>query len=152
MNVQRSVLCTLTAAVTGGEGGGEQVNKALHTCTSWYAYVAMCGSAIELNAMIQSSSPTIQCYPPLALFVNARVFALYNTVWAPVGSLTVPIHRALCGPVKEAGYAPTGEGLGVLRSGCADRGGPLVPAGGGCRARRVLTGQQVYRGWSHCRP
>ena len=55
-------------ASTGGRGGGTawsphrirltvfgracakghtQVNKALHTCTSWYAYAAMCGSSVR---------------------------------------------------------------------------------------------------------
>ena len=28
-------------------GGRKQVNKALHTCTSWYAYAAMFGSSID---------------------------------------------------------------------------------------------------------
>ena len=27
--------------------GRKQVNKALHTCTSWYAYAAMFGSSID---------------------------------------------------------------------------------------------------------
>ena len=27
--------------------GRKQVNKALHTCTSWYAYAAMIGSSID---------------------------------------------------------------------------------------------------------
>ena len=31
----------------GGGGGRKQVNKALHTCTSWYAYAAMFGSSID---------------------------------------------------------------------------------------------------------
>ena len=30
-----------------GRGGRKQVNKALHTCTSWYAYAAMFGSSID---------------------------------------------------------------------------------------------------------
>ena len=28
-------------------GGRKQVNKALHACTSWYAYAAMFGSSID---------------------------------------------------------------------------------------------------------
>ena len=30
-----------------GVQGRKQVNKALHTCTSWYAYAAMFGSSID---------------------------------------------------------------------------------------------------------
>ena len=30
-----------------GGGGRKRVNKALHTCTSWYAYAAMFGSSID---------------------------------------------------------------------------------------------------------
>ena len=31
----------------GPEGGRKQVNKALHTCTSWSAYAAMFGSSFN---------------------------------------------------------------------------------------------------------
>ena len=31
------------------KGGRKQVNKALHTCTSWYAYAEIFGSSISLH-------------------------------------------------------------------------------------------------------
>ena len=34
-------------ALLRGHFGRKQVNKALHTCTSWYAYAAMFGSSID---------------------------------------------------------------------------------------------------------
>ena len=36
-----------TMGAHGGLKGRKQVNKALHTCTSWYAYAAMFGSSID---------------------------------------------------------------------------------------------------------
>ena len=40
-------LQTPRVARDGLPGGRKQVNKALHTCTSWYAYAAMFGSSID---------------------------------------------------------------------------------------------------------
>ena len=42
----------LDKAVLAQGGGRKQVNKALHTCTSWYAYAAMFGSSIDTMDMI----------------------------------------------------------------------------------------------------
>ena len=40
-------LSYVQAHTMGHAGGRKQVNKALHTCTSWYAYAAMFGSSID---------------------------------------------------------------------------------------------------------
>ena len=42
--------CNHTPVLMRGRRGGErkQVNKALHTCTSWYAYAAMFGSSTDM--------------------------------------------------------------------------------------------------------
>ena len=51
--------------------GREQVNKALHTCTSWYAYAAMFGSSIILHSresseldMYKSNCHLVNCHWP----------------------------------------------------------------------------------------
>ena len=35
-------------SLAGRLGGRKQVNKALHTCTSWYAYAAMFGRSTDM--------------------------------------------------------------------------------------------------------
>ena len=47
MSVRRMGRCGTTPTQGGSVGGRKQVNKALHTCTSWYAYAAMFGSSID---------------------------------------------------------------------------------------------------------
>ena len=47
---------------SGGRGGGGQAGlKALYTCTSWYAYVAMCRQFHKIIGMIHVCYHTIVC-------------------------------------------------------------------------------------------
>ena len=57
--------------------GRKQVNKALHTCTSWYAYAAMFGSSIDtmVPRALQCMYRLHLClpsYPLLAVFCRPK--------------------------------------------------------------------------------
>ena len=61
-------------------GGRKQVNKALHTCTSWYAYAAMFGSSIDtmVPRALQRMYRLHLClpsYPLQAVFCRPRPLA-----------------------------------------------------------------------------
>ena len=60
--------------------GRKQVNKALHTCTSWYAYAAMFGSSIDtmVPRALQRMYRLHLClpsYPLLAVFCRPKPLA-----------------------------------------------------------------------------
>ena len=76
---RRTFLKTLTTVekpMTGCCEGGEGPHagrRALHTCTSWYAYAAMFGSSIQLNVSYSSPSGSIaRC---LAMFYQPQPLA-----------------------------------------------------------------------------
>ena len=57
-----------------GGGGGGAVNKALYTCTSWYAYAAMFGSSfVRFSKILRTSVCTI-CQTGPKLHLHLAVF------------------------------------------------------------------------------
>ena len=78
-----------------------QVNKELHTCTSWYAYAAMFGSSIIFHST--NSGPSYLqlanfCNVPLLLsrILPAKTSSLHTTLHWGFGSLvsTSSLHDA----------------------------------------------------------
>ena len=108
----------MAAGVWGG-GGRKQVNKALHTCTSWYAYAAMFGSSIDtmvpraLKRMYRLHR-CLPSHPFSGRVLSAKTSSLHVTV------LRVEVHRRLdrlavrwlsIGQPVVSSYSTLGEGV-----------------------------------------
>ena len=80
---------------------GKQVNKALHTCTSWYAYAAMFGSsmAFQCGSQDQLGELCTSCQTSLASLPLGRVLsAKTSSLNATAGSQcsVVRVKLAMC--------------------------------------------------------
>ena len=85
-------------------GGGQAGHKALHTCTSWYAYAAMSGGSIEMSTMTHSVA-TIQS-------LHQFLARLYSTVGRPMAAIPIQatlLMLALLGQADRLGIKTNGE-------------------------------------------